>query len=160
MSIRLRIAVAALVTVSSFALPGVAAARHGRHRRGHSQVTVAGTVASFTGGVLTVKRADGSSVSARVTRQTDIECDTSQPMATKADHGSSGGRDNEATDPAENEATEPAENEAAEPTENEAGEQADSHRCGTAALTTGATVSRARIRDDGAGPFFKQIKLA
>src|ERR1700704_4572200 len=51
----------------------------------------AGTVASFTGGTLTITLNDGSTVSGKVTPRTEIECGAA--MASAADHGD-GGRSN------------------------------------------------------------------
>jgi hypothetical protein len=87
------------VLALALAVPGMASA-HGRHHRHHHKahharvkhigaksandpVTPAtgdaGTVASFTGGVLTIALADGSTASGKVTDQTEIECETAAP---------------------------------------------------------------------------------
>lgn len=53
----------------------------------------AGTIASFTGGVLTITLNDGSTVSGKVTERTEIEC-PAPPSASAADFSGHGGDDN------------------------------------------------------------------
>jgi hypothetical protein len=53
----------------------------------------AGTIASFTGGVLTITLNDGSTVSGKVTERTEIEC-PAPPSATAADVSGRDGGDN------------------------------------------------------------------
>src|SRR5436305_2546248 len=86
------IAGAALLAV----IPATALARHGHHQRSHSQHArrqsrvhhkrfgsdtaapghdTAGTIASFSDGLLTIRLNDGSTVSGRVTDATEMECE-------------------------------------------------------------------------------------
>jgi hypothetical protein len=51
----------------------------------------AGTVASFTGGVLTIRLNDGSEVHGLVTDATELECTAGAGTLTRADGGGSGG---------------------------------------------------------------------
>jgi hypothetical protein len=181
MSPKIRIAVAATAALA-LAMPAAAAARHGHghgqsRAGGRTQSTVRGTVASLQSATLTITRTDGTTVSARVTAGTEIECQTAaMPTATTAErHGggdqTSGGDQARGRDDAvpetETEAAEAPENEATEPAGQDQGDAAGSSgaastaaRCDASALTTGATVSRARIRSTASGPVFKQIELA
>ncbi len=72
--------------------------RHRRHEARHrtrihherwgtddATESTAGTVASFTNGVLTLKLADGSMVSGKVTSATGIECEAAEGTAMQAD---------------------------------------------------------------------------
>ncbi len=92
----------------ALAVPGIASAHRGHaarshhHRRHHHAVKAqhtstpsasadAGRVASFTGGVLTITLADGSTVSGKVTSDTVVDCvaggTTSAPTAGTARDG-------------------------------------------------------------------------
>jgi hypothetical protein len=52
----------------------------------------AGTITSFTGGVLVIKLSDGSSVTGKVTTATELKCESASPAITAraADHGDGG----------------------------------------------------------------------
>jgi hypothetical protein len=54
----------------------------------------AGTITSFTGGVLMIKLTDGSSVTGKVTSATELKCESASPAITAraADHGDGGDR--------------------------------------------------------------------
>jgi hypothetical protein len=167
MSRKTSLAVAASVALALGALPSAAAARHGAHQRhhasgrqAHAESTVVGTVASFADGVLTITQADGTTVSAKVTDATRIECAPTATMADHhggGDHGQTGGQtesepaeDQQATDPEDQQATGAA---------GQSG-SASPAACDQTALVAGAVVTRARIRDAASGAYFKQIKLA
>jgi hypothetical protein len=81
------------------ALPAAASAQGQHHRRHHARVHAhlqsfgttsatapasgdAGTITSFTAGVLTIKLADGSSVSGKVTPTTELKCESAVPTGT------------------------------------------------------------------------------
>ena len=146
----------------------------------------AGTVASFAGGVLTLRLTDGSTVGGVVNDETEIKCETPAATAQMADHGGDGGSgDNGSGDdgtPGDQTAaqqtspsTQPAEpndgaaeNEAAEPNDNEAndndtaeneneGQQAGS--CGSSSLVAGAVVREAELRVSSTGAVFKDVEL-
>lgn len=109
----------------------------------------AGTVLSFTGGVLTIRLKDGSTVSGKVTEDTRIMChpappasppsppeNTPPPWSHGGDHQGVGGDD-----------------------------QGDGRRCthgnhcGTEALVEGAVVQQAILRVDESGSVFMRIDL-
>lgn len=84
---------AALLTLP---VASAASAKHGSDDRGgddrpakQEQRVGAGTVASFTDGTLVITLADGSSLSGRVTRRTEIECSrvSSSSSASRSKHG-------------------------------------------------------------------------
>jgi len=84
--------ITAAATFAVAATPAIASAHgpasdHGHHHdRGVDHVR--GTVASFTDGVLTITKADGTTVSARVTSKTRIGCKVATPVGAVARHGS------------------------------------------------------------------------
>ena len=98
---------AALLAVAL--LPAVASAERHHHRHHHGSAHArmrafgassptapasdnAGIVSSFTGGVLTIKLTDGSSVTGKVTATTELKCEAApvSSMARIADHGGGG----------------------------------------------------------------------
>jgi hypothetical protein len=170
------------VAIAAFAvaIPSTALARHGQHRKGRSQIRVAGTVASFKGGVLTIKRADGTAVSAAVSPATEIECQAPEPSvgvsvrianrdrSESGQHGGSGrGSDDNAVE-TENEAAEnpadaaeaPGQDDTATTQTSSAGNTAQPV-CDSTAFVPGAVVTSATIRTPTGGTAaFKQVKLA
>ena len=57
------------------ASPGTSSGSTVRQSRSSRSSSTAGTVKSYTDGVLTIALKDGTEVSGKVTRKTDIECD-------------------------------------------------------------------------------------
>jgi hypothetical protein len=171
-----------LMAIASSALalaaPQVASAHHGRHHHKHharharlrhfgtlastttttptSPVTPAGTVKSFTEGVLTITLADTSTVSGKVTEDTELGCfkpgtegsgDDDNPgdddHAQIADHhgdGAQGAGDDDQGD--------------------DDGPSAASTSCTTAALVPGAVVLGAELRIGPSGAVWKHIVLS
>lgn len=148
------------VLALALAVPGIASAHHGhhhrhRHKAHHARIEHlgatsaidpnapatgdAGTVASFTGGVLTIALADGSTVSGKVTDRTEIECETTAPTAT-ASHDGGGWGDDDQGDGEDH------------------GCQSQSP-CTVADLVPGATVHEADLRIGGGGSEFERIAL-
>jgi hypothetical protein len=122
----------------------------------------AGTVSSFTGGVLTVKLNDGSMVSGSVTDATEIECRASE-NATSHDHGGDTGEaaENESeNEVAENENEPAAENQADNDNDDDtADNDENAQSCGTANLTPGTVVREAELRVSSAGSVWKNVEL-
>lgn len=143
--------ICAACLVAAAVVPAVALAHRGHHRHGRDQ-RVTGTVASFDKGVLTIKKADGTTVTGDVTGRTEVECenenedqnDNEDKAGDSRAHAShdGGGDDNS------------QENEAEDQNEN------DTNNCDNTQLTPGAVVSRARLRDRHNHTFWKQLKLA
>jgi len=162
-----------LLVVSALALaltvPAVASAHHGRghHRRHHHHVKAhhtrtehfgasantspgappdAGRVASFTNGVLTITLADGSTVSGKVTNDTEINCvQAGQAPAPSAAAAHDGGWGDDQGDQGDDQ-----------------GGHARCHgqsACTTADLVPGAVVHEAILKIGGNGAEFKLVLL-
>ncbi len=152
--------------------------RHHHHKHAHAQARVetfgptqtstpappteetAGKVASFANGVLTLTLNDGSSISGKVTEQTEIKCESAAPMAQESDFGGNGndGNGNEgngghSSRDDEHESSHAGENEQEDDGEGEVGP------CGTSALETGAVVRRAELLIGAGGAVFTEIEL-
>ena len=177
----------AVATCAVFAfVPASALAKgHGRHSRHHahharvhhkkfgtdpsrqstttspSSGQTAGTVQSFTGGVLTIALSNGTSVSGQVTADTEIKCvapETSGPMGhDEGDggggsfgdhhgdhHGDQGGNDQGDNDPGDNDQDD--QNQANPP-------------CDMTSLVPGAVVQEAELNISGAGAVWEKVVL-
>ncbi len=133
---------------------------HRRHRRHHDRVRRehfgsrsssnrgdqpeqgnAGTVASFTGGVLTITLTDGSTVSGAVTADTNIECEMAEPeIDMQAEDQGPGGGDNSGDDGGQGD---------------DQGE--DGQPC--APVMPGMVVRRAELRISSAGAVWDEVEL-
>jgi hypothetical protein len=117
----------------------------------------AGTVDSFTNGVLTIKLSDNSTVSGHVTSATEIECQAPEPQETQhmdGDGGTSGGDDNAGA----NQPTGENENENENQAENE-NENENEQSCGTSALTLGTVVHEAELKVSSSGSVWENVEL-
>ena len=130
----------------------------------------AGTVQSFSNGVLTIMLNDGSTVSGAVTSDTELECMAPEQEQTTHEDGDGGGGDQSSGDDQtqsagedqgddaeqnENQAEDQNENEAAEENENEA-----ENSCSTASLTQGTVVREAELRISSTGSAWTTVELA
>ncbi|HWG08528.1 MAG TPA: hypothetical protein VN672_05930 [Solirubrobacteraceae bacterium] len=117
----------------------------------------AGTIASFSGGVLTIKLNDGSTVSGKVTERTEIECPA--PTANTADfsggdRGDDDGLDDRSDDqggsgcPGDQNGDGPGDD------DNDQGEH-----CTTAALVVGASVEEAFLSVSKEGATWVKVEL-
>lgn len=121
------------------------------------------TIASFSGGKLTLQLADGTTTG-RVTGQTVIRCATPPPgVATAASRGDDGPGDDQSGDdgPGDDRGDDrgPGDDDGAG---HDAGDD-DGPRAGTcdqSALVAGAVVSRAKLRISGGVATFQQIEVA
>ncbi len=131
----------------------------------------AGTIASFTGGVLTITLAQGGELSATVDSATKIECGGSAD-AHSSSHGSddsasgtgTAGDDPATDDQSDDSGTNPATHDAGDDDgTDDAGTDDQGHdegqACGTAALTTGATVDEADLQATSDGKRFVKLEL-
>ena len=120
----------------------------------------AGTVDSFTNGVLTIKLSDNSTVSGRVTDATEIECQAPEPQQTQhmdGDGGSTSGGDDHGDDNAgANQPTGENENENEAQNENE---NENEQSCGTSSLTRGTVVHEAELKVSSAGSVWEKVEL-
>jgi hypothetical protein len=124
----------------------------------------AGTIASFTGGTLTITLNDGTSVSGKVTPATRIECHPA--LASAADHGDSG--DNDGADehggrsgPGAGDGR-PSDGSGHDEGDHDAGDD-DAHdeaeHCPPTALVPGASIREAVLSVGGAGAFWAELEL-
>jgi hypothetical protein len=138
--------------------------RHRRHEARHrtrihherwgtddATKSTAGTVASFTNGILTIRLSDNSMVSGTVTSTTEIECEAAEGTAMQADDrdggddhgGDNGGDRGDPGDPGD-----PGDN------GNDEGQT-----CGTGALMAGTAVHEAELRLSSAGAHWDKVEL-
>jgi hypothetical protein len=126
----------------------------------------AGTVASFTGGVLTIALNDGSTVSGKVTERTEIEC-PAPPSASAADFSGHDGGDDNGTDEHANDLSGndgsgesassddgPGDSSGQDDNGNEVAEH-----CTSAALVPGASVREALLSVGGEGATWLKLEL-
>jgi hypothetical protein len=115
----------------------------------------AGTVASFTGGVLTLTLNDGSTVSGKVTAATEIECQSAMTVsgdarrrgADRGPGGDNGGDNQGGGDQGD---------------DNGGGEDnggGNGATCDSAALVSGAVVHGADLKVDSTGATFRKIEI-
>jgi hypothetical protein len=176
------ISAALLAVVSASAL---AAGQHSRsHHRAHhvrvhhvrahfkrfgSDVTspvsssgdTAGTVASFTGSVLTIRLNDGSEIHGLVTDATELECTAGMTTMIRSDGGGSGDdhggdqgdhhRGDQGGDRGDDQGDDQGEDRGM-------GDEAQS--CSSSALTTGTVVEGAELKVSSAGAIWDKVELA
>jgi hypothetical protein len=180
----------------ALAVPGVAAAQHGKrhhshrassHKRHHRHAHIvrfgtlaastpgsnasspatpsspAGTVASFTGGVLTITLADKSTVSGKVTDQTELECQSAAPTASASSHdgGDDGDRHDGSGPTSSQQAGSQSGNDGGSDDQGDDQDDDDGAQqsCTTAALVTGAVVQEAELSISSAGAVWHKVEL-
>jgi hypothetical protein len=141
----------------------------------------AGTVQSFHNGVLTIVLNDGSTITGRVTNDTELECmapEQNQTMHEDGDRGdgdqsgdgdNSGSGDNQAqasgdqsSGEDQGDAAEQNDNQAEDQNENEAAEENENemeNNCSTSHLTPGTIVHEAELRISSTGSIWKKVEL-
>jgi hypothetical protein len=156
---RLTIGLTAAVMLLGLAPSGALASDHGsRHLRRVQNARVV----RFSGGALTIMLRNGSRVSGKVNRATELECTAPERMEIVHDGDQSANdgpgdvgdaNQNEAAEN-QNEAAEPPENEAAEPPENDV-----ERRCSTMNLRSGTVVRDAVLSISSSGRVWKKVEL-
>jgi hypothetical protein len=168
--------------------PGAALAHgqhHGKHK-GHRHAKVekfgtdtstqqssssdtAGTVASFSGGVLVIKLNDGSMVTGKVTPDTQIECQAPEQTTSggsdensgDGDHNSGGDNEDQQSGGGDNPTT--GGHDASDTNDNDANENDNEDQaqpaCDSSALTTGAVVREAELKLSGGGATWEKVDL-
>jgi hypothetical protein len=120
----------------------------------------AGTIASFTNGVLTITLNDGSTVSGKVTERTEIECPA--PSASAADFSGHDGGDDNGFDGRGNDSSSgpgPSDGRHGDcPGHDDNGHDAAEH-CTSAALVPGASVSEAFLSVSSDGATWVKVEL-
>lgn len=155
---RLLLTTTTVSAMLALAAPGVASAHHRAERHHHharhasTNRETAGTVASFTGGVLTITLTNGSTVSGQVTDQTEIRCLPSASPTAGENQGDDRGRGDDRSSRDRPHAG--------------GGDQGDDNGPGdgqscttTAALVAGAAVREAQLRVSSAGAVWGQVAL-
>ena len=177
-----------IMTVASTAVlavaPGAALAQHhhrGKHHRGHHRAHTerfgapmsgsgttspsednAGTVASFSGGVLTLKLNDGSTVSGKATNDTEMECQSTQKAEMARDDGGSGDHNSGDGNSGDGDRGDSSgQNQTAGQDQNEANENDNQNgqACDSSMLTPGTVVREAELRVSSGGATWKKIEL-
>jgi hypothetical protein len=186
-------------TLLAVALLPAAASAHGQHHRhhharAHARIqsfgtgnpvapasASAGTVTSFTAGVLTIKLSDGTSVTGKVTTATELKCEpaAAAPIAQTADQSSSGGDSGSAQTPAGDGHGGPGSSDsqstsgvtpAVEPADEngqDIGEAEDQQNppanggevCDITSLTPGAVIRQAELSVTSAGAAFVEVEI-
>lgn len=119
----------------------------------------AGTIASFTNGVLTITLNDGSTVSGKVTERTEIEC--AAPSASAADFSRHDGGDDNGFDDRGNDGSGqpgPSDGQHGDCPGHDNGHDAAEH-CTSAALVPGASVSEAFLSVSSDGATWVKVEL-
>ncbi len=120
----------------------------------------AGTIASFTNGVLTITLNDGSSVSGKVTERTEIECPA--PSASAADFSGHDSGDDNGFDGRGNDSSSgpgPSDGQHGDcPGHDDNGHDAAEH-CTSAALVPGASVKEAFLSVSSDGATWVKVEL-
>jgi hypothetical protein len=137
-------------------------AHHNRlHRFGHQRTAPtstnaadnAGTVQSFTDGVLTLTLNDGSTVKGTVSEATRLECfapEQSSPRRMDTDRRGGDGPGDRGDDNG------PGDDQRGD---DQGEDQNEGNNCSTADLTPGAVVHEAELRIDSAGAVWKKVEL-
>lgn len=156
--------IAALLSV-----PTVAVAKGGDDDRGRDdksgkrdQRYGSGTVSSYAGGRLTITLSNGETVTARVTRRTEIECSSASQKATRSKRGDDDapGDDSRGRGRGSDDSPSPSPTSSPEPSPTSSPSPSPkptpgARRCGRAQLVEGAKVRKSRVR---AGTF-KKVQL-
>jgi hypothetical protein len=156
-----------------------ARSHHAKIRRFGDQTTAptstnsadnAGTVQSFSGGVLTIALNDGSTVKGMVTNDTELECTAPMQSSTTTHEDGDGGGDQSSgddthgsggSDQGDNDQNE-AQGEDNNPGDDEQGEdqnEDEATNCSTSSLTPGAVVHEATLRIGGSGAVWQKVEL-
>jgi hypothetical protein len=170
---RLTIGLTAAVMLLVLAPAGALASDHNNRHLRHVENA---RVVHFSGGALTVRLHNGSTLRGRVSRATEIECTVRERMdivhdGDRAANDGPGDRmdanDNDAAERPDNDAAERPDNDAAErpdndAAENQAGGPAEhevERSCSTARLTPGKVVREAKLKISRSGHVWKKIEL-
>jgi hypothetical protein len=163
------------------AVPASALAHHHHHHKHHgrhharferfgdqnaptstSSSDNAGTVQSFTGGVLTIALNDGSTVKGTVTNDTELECTSAQQSSTRmhedGDGGSGGDQSSGDDDQASGTQTQ-GDDDNGQGDDDQGEDQNESSSCSSSSLTPGAVVHEASLSISGSGATWRKVEL-
>jgi hypothetical protein len=143
--------------------------QNGGSTSGSSSSDTAGTVSSFSGGVLVIKLNDGSMVTGKVTPDTKIDCQAPAPTTSSGsdENGGNGdqnsGGDNEDQQSGAGGSQTASGHDASDTGENDANETDNQDQaqpaCDSSALTPGAVVREAELNLSGGGATWKKVDL-
>ena len=160
--------------------------RHHHHRGHHAQVhhrtfghdagnqgnnLPAGTVVSFTNGVLTIKASDGNIASGEVTNATELRCEQQEPAGMQShdrgrgDNGGGGDNDRGDNNQGDNDRgdnqgdNDRGDSQGDNDNDNENDNDEANQMCTTANLAPGAIVQKAELRISGAGAVWDEVEL-
>jgi hypothetical protein len=119
----------------------------------------AGTVASFEGGVLTLALAKGGTLSAKVTDETEVECDDDAGDDRGEDEGDDENGDDEGEDESEDSAHASGDGGDDEGEHDDHGGDAHNEDCGPEALAAGARVLEAELKVIGGEAVWTSVEL-
>lgn len=162
---RLTIGLTAVVMLLVLAPAGALASDHNNRDLRHVENA---RVVNLSGGALTVRLRNGSTLRGRVNRGTEIECTVRERMeivhdgdrsATDGPGDRMDANDNDAAERPDNDAAERPDNDAAENQPAELAEHEVERSCSTAKLTPGRVVKEADLRITRAGHVWKKIEL-
>ncbi len=117
----------------------------------------AGTVASFTNGMLTITLTDGSTVSGKVTDGTELECRSATPSAITADNHDQGRGDDNGVDGEDQHGGSQGPGGRDDNGDENNNDQAE--HCTSAALVAGAVVREAELSVSSAGAVWEKVEL-
>jgi hypothetical protein len=166
--------VALLSGALAVAMPATALARH-HHRHHHSRIRhehfgtatssgttststssdTAGTVTSFTGGLLTLTLNDGTTVSGMVTSATELKCEAPENEVNDNDGDDSVSGDRVAMDDGGSSGGDNSSNDGSG--DDNQGE--DEQMCSTSNLTPGTVVQEAELNVSSAGAVWHEVEL-
>jgi hypothetical protein len=168
--------VALLSGALTVAMPATALARHHHRHHHHSRIRhehfgtatttsgttssdemqgTAGTVDSFTNGVLTIMLGDGSTVSGMVTSATELKCEVAENEVNDNDGDDSGSGDRISSDDGGSSGGDNSSDDGSG--DNNQGE--DEAMCSTSNLTPGTVVQEAELNVSSAGAVWHEVEL-
>jgi hypothetical protein len=120
----------------------------------------AGTVASFTAGVLRITLGDGSTVSGQVTERTELECQSAMPIAAASSNDGES-RGGEHGGPGQSSGQQEGARHGDDQGEDQGEDDGEGAQqsCATAALVPGAVVREAELSIGGAGAVWQKVEL-
>jgi hypothetical protein len=133
---------------------------------GSSRSDTAGTVASFTGGVLTIRLNDGSEIHGLVTDATELECTAGMTTMMRSDGGGSGGSGGDQSgDQSGDQGEHHGGDQGGDRGDDQGagddnGDTGDAQSCSSSALTPGAVVQGAELKVSSAGAIWDKVELA
>jgi hypothetical protein len=168
-----KIVLSAVACCALIAIIPASALAHGHHQKRHHHARVhhrtfghdwsqsgssststssdqnAGTVTSFTGGVLTITLNNGQTVSGNVTGDTEIECQAADMSSSLRSHDRGDDNGDRGDNPGDR----------GDDNGNDQGDDGENAMCSSSDLTTGTVVHEARLAITSAGAVWDKVEL-